>query len=115
MYSSKTMPNGWTVACRTYYPGPYDGLAGLSSEIVTTYSVFVGWEEYNIEYEQMFDAPPLSLPMGATGWGDATYDGPRNWYAEFDDVELAEQYAAALAPYEEGMDIAPLVRAVISS
>lgn len=110
-WSSKKMPNGRHVACMTYYPGPFDSMAGLPSEITTVYSVCVGWEEYNPEYEKLYQSPPgLDLPEGATGWGDTAYDGPRNWYAEFDDPEAAERFAMSLPDYQEGDDIPPLKR-----
>lgn len=112
-WSSRVMPNGRHVACMTYYPGFLDSLTGQPSEITSVYSVFVGWEEYNPEYERLYQSPPgLSLPDGATGWGDAAYDGPRNWFAEFEDPDAAERFAMALPPYKEGDEIPPMKRAV---
>lgn len=109
-YSSKTLGNGRIVQLTTYYPGPFGGAAGLSTEITECYSVFVGWEEYNPEYERMFDSPPLSLPPGAIGWSDATFDGPRNWFADFDDAERAGAFAASLPAVGEDHVFLPLSR-----
>lgn len=109
-YSSKKMANGRHVACRTYYPGVFDGMTGLPTEITTTYSVWVGWEEYNLEYEKLYASPPLELPPGAVGWGDNAQDGPRDWYAEFDDGKLAEAFASKSPPIVEGVQVAPLCR-----
>lgn len=111
-YSSKNLGNGRIVQLTTYYPGPFDGAAGLSTEITERYSVFVGWEEYNAEYERLFDTPPLFLPSGAIGWSDAAFDGPRNWYADFDDAELAEEFAASLPPVGEDHVFLPLSRSL---
>jgi len=109
-YSSKTLENGRIIQLTTYYPGPFDGAAGLSTKITERYSVFVGWEEENGEYERLFDAPPLSLPSGAIGWSDAAFDGPRNWYADFDNAELAEAFAATLPFVGEDHVFLPLLR-----
>lgn len=107
--SSKRLSNGVQIQCRTYYPGPYDGLAGLSTDIEVRYRVWVGWEEYNHEFEALYDAPPIALPAGAIGWWDAAFDGPRNWFAAFDDPELAEAFAASL-PEGDYENTAPLRR-----
>lgn len=109
-YSRKELPNGRSVGLTAYYPGPLDGLAGLSTEITETYYVYVGWEEYNEQYERLYDTPPIDLPSGATGWDDAAFDGPRNWFAEFADAELAESFASSLPPYNDGDIIPPLLR-----
>lgn len=111
-YSSKNLPNGQVVLLRTYYPGPFDGLAGYSTEITETYSVFSCWEDYDESSDAEYEAPPpqVALPAGATGWGCRAWDGPRNWFAEFDDVELAEAFANSLPPYNEGDHIEPLKR-----
>lgn len=107
-YSKKTLANGHSVYCMTYYPGPLDALAGLSSDIEERYSVFVGWEVYR-EDDHLFDAPPsLTLPEDAYAWGDQAYDGPRSWFAEFRDAAAAEAYAASLPEYTT--DVSPLVR-----
>lgn len=109
-YSSKSLQNGRTVALTTYYPGPFDGLAGYSTEITERYYVWVGWDEYNEEVETLHDAPPMDLPAGAIGWDCRNYDGPENWFAEFDDAEMAEAFANSLPPYKEGEDIKPFLR-----
>ena len=107
-YAAKEMSNGQIVNRRTFYPGPFDGAAGLSNEIKESFSVWVCWEEYRSD-ENLFDSPPdMSLPEGAVGWEDQAWDGPRNWYAVFDDGELAEAFALSLGKSLD--DIPPVNR-----
>lgn len=106
-YASKTLPNGRKVFRRTFYPGPFDVMAGYPGDIKESHSVFVCWEKYH-ENEQMFDAPLVVLPAGATSWSDTAFDGPRYWYAEFPSPELAEAYAASFP--DSGEDTPPFSR-----
>lgn len=97
-YSEKMMPNGTIVFCRTYYPGPYDALAGYPSDVVTEYSVGVAWERYT-ERQDEFDSPYLvRRPEGLVRWDSTAYDGPCYWYAVFSDVGVAEAYAISHPP-----------------
>lgn len=106
-YASKLFPNGRKVFRRTFFPGPFDGMAGYPVDIIEHHSVFVCWEEYR-EDEQMFDAPLVALPSGASSWDSAAFDGPRYWYAVFPSAELAEAYAASLPGSDE--DTLPFCR-----
>lgn len=106
-YATKKFPNGHRVFRKTFYPGPFDALAGYPGDIVERHSVFVCWEEYR-EDEQSFDAPLVSLPIGAIGWCDTAFDGPRIWYAVFPDAESAETYAMSLPTFNE--DLPPFER-----
>lgn len=99
-YASKQFPNGHQVSRRTFYPGPFDAMAGYPGEITEDHSVFVCWEEYR-EDEDMFDAPVIPLPIGAISWGSTAFDGPRYWRAEFPCAESAEAYAASLPAIDE--------------
>lgn len=101
-YASKQSPNGQKVFRRTFYPGPFDAAAGYPSDIVEEHSVFVCWEEYRDD-EEMFDAPLVALPAGATSWSSTAFDGPRYWYAEFPSPDLAEVYAASLPIYQDNV------------
>lgn len=93
-WSKKQMENGTWVLCETYYPGPFDALAGLPSDLVSEYAVGISWEKFT-EREGEFNTPyGVSLPDGAIRWADAAGDGPRYWYAVFEDVELAEAFAS---------------------
>ncbi|MCX7173898.1 MAG: hypothetical protein NT159_08225 [Proteobacteria bacterium] len=105
-YSTKVLPNGRQVSLKTFYPGPFDGLAGFPTDITEEYSVWVGWDKEGEEH----DAPPMALPAGATRWGIAAFDGPCNWFAEFDDPELAETFAGSLPPCREDEPVPPFVR-----
>lgn len=108
-YSRKTLPNGQTVSLTTFYPGPFDGLGGYPTDITEQFRVWVGWDAYNDECEALFDAPSMELPAGATGWDCTAFDGPPNWFAEFDDQEAAEAFADSLPPCKEG-DVIPAFR-----
>ncbi len=113
-YSVKELPNGRQVTCRTDYPGLFDGLVGLPTDITAIYSVWVGWEEYNPDYERLYDSPPLPLPVGATEWSETAFDGPRHWYADFTDPELAEAFAESLPFVRQDEVVLPLCRAANS-
>lgn len=71
-----------------WYPGPYDGLAGYSTEIKEQVSVWFCHQD---------EEPPSSeLPQGALGWiGLEAEDGHLyHWYANFgDNEEAAEKWA----------------------
>lgn len=111
LYGEKTV-NGWKICKELRMPGPFDKLAGIDSQIEEHYSVWVGWEEYNLEFERTFDAPPkpISLPPGATGWNSAAFDGPRQWFAQFEAAEDAEAWVNTLPQPEENP--APLLRVI---
>ncbi len=94
----------------TYYPGPFDRLAGLPDEIWDVYQVWVGWEEADSADEETYDSPPLQLPAGACGWRCHAWDGPRHWYARFDDAAAAEAFALSLPARAENERIPPLKR-----
>lgn len=106
-YASKLFPNGRKVFRRTFYPGPFDAMAGYSADIVEHHSVFICWEKER-EDEQMYDTPLVALPAGASSWDSTAFDGPRYWYAEFPSAELAEAYAASLCG--SGEDVLPFCR-----
>jgi len=114
-YASKQLPNGRYVFRETFYPGPFDGMAGYSTEITETFSVWVGWEEFNEHYEALYDSPPLALPAAATGWHDTAFDGPRHWYADFADAESAEAFATSLAQCAEDTWFPPLIRTEVTA
>jgi hypothetical protein len=100
-HAHKEFPNGRSVFLTTRYPGLFDGLAGLSTDITEEYEVWLGWEEYDKEVEDNPDAPPpggLELPAGATKWKVTAYEGPMHWWAVFEDGDLAEAFCAGLPP-----------------
>jgi hypothetical protein len=101
-YSKKELTNGYSVTCYTYYPGPFDALAGLPSEIEQEYWVFAGWEAEHPD-ENSLSLPPqgVQLPTGAISWNDyITEDGHRNWSAVFNNHLLAEAYGNSLPTWD---------------
>ncbi|MCL4682387.1 MAG: hypothetical protein KJZ92_14095 [Rhodocyclaceae bacterium] len=97
LYGAKEMSNGRRVALHLHMPGPFDKLAGIESTVEERYLVWVGWEEYDPESERLYDFPPqMKLPAGAIGWFDTAFEGPRQWFAAFDNAEAAEAYALSL-------------------
>lgn len=95
-YSHKDMSNGRRVERSTYHPGPFDAAAGLPCDIEERHFVWVGWGHEGSEAK----LPPIDLPNGAK-WDNCSFDGPVNWYAEFEDGQLAEEYAASLPELPE--------------
>jgi len=107
-YSSKEMPNGRHVLLTTFYPGPFDALAGYSAEITERHSVWVGWEKYQEDESKLLGEPPTPLPHGAKEWYSTAFDSDVNWYADFgDDSEKAEAFAASLPAHKDGDYIQP--------
>lgn len=100
-YAKKTFPNGHQVNRRTYFPGPFDGMAGLSTEIEEHYTVWVGWDECPNGERTSFPSPPIPLPDGAIEWHENS-SGAQNWYAYFgQNGEAAEKFAAGLSNIED--------------
>ena len=111
-YAHKEFSNGRWLHRITKYPGLFDGLVGLPTEITEMYEIWLGWEEFDKEVEDNPDAPPpggLELPAGATKWKVIAYDGPMHWWAVFDDPDLAEAFCAGLPP-PGATDEQPLTR-----
>ncbi len=98
LFGEKMLANARVVRKYLYMPGPFDAAAGLNSKIEEIYSVWVGWEEYNPQFEALYDAlpPSITLPAAAYRWSDNAFDGPPHWYAEFGSAEDAEAFALTL-------------------
>jgi len=111
-YAYKTLPNGRVVCRHTYRPGPFDGLAGLSTDIKEAHLVWMGWEQYTETSDDHTEPPQeITLPASAFKWHSNAWDGPRNWFADFgDDFEAAEAFAATQTACKAGDEFPPMTR-----
>jgi hypothetical protein len=107
-FAVKKMPNGVNVQRETYYPGPFELMAGLGGEIRETYMVCVGWEPFD---ETLSEIDPMDLPKGALKWFNPDICDDSLWFAQFNDGDDAENFAMSL---EERLFIPALKRVLFS-
>jgi hypothetical protein len=89
----KEMGNGRRVERIAEYPGPFDGVAGLSTTITERFRVCVGWEPFD---EVLSEVDPMPLPKGASKWINPDLCDDSIWFAEFEDQDAAEVFALSL-------------------